>query len=106
MILFGAKTAKTRMRQKYGAFKDGRLSVRTDGRIDGRTVYDYESIYEYIRGKESFTSKDLRAFTGAGEGSVQGIITTLSLTYPIYEKGYGKYALLKDEDLKWQTVKH
>lgn len=89
MILFGAK--KTKTEKKYVTFKDVRQ--------DGRTVYDYESIYNYIRGKDFFTSKDIRAFTGAGEGSIQGIITTLSLTYPIYEKGYGKYALLKDEDL-------
>lgn len=93
MILFGAK--KTRTERKYVTFKDGRSNCR----LDGRTVYDYESIYNYIRSKDFFTSKDIRAFTGAGEGSVQGIITTLSLTYPIYEKGYGKYALLKDEDL-------
>lgn len=89
MILFGVK--KTKMEKKYVTFKGGRP--------DGRTVYDYESIYNYIRGKDFFTSKDIRAFTGAGEGSVQGILTTLSLTYPIYEKGHGKYALLKDEDL-------
>lgn len=97
MILFGAK--KTRTEKKYVTFKDGRLSVRRDGRIDGRTVYDYEAIYEYIREKDFFTPNDIRTFTGATESSVQGIITTLSLTYPIYEKGYGKYALLKDEDL-------
>lgn len=89
MILFGAK--KTKTEKKYVTFKGGRP--------DGRTVYDYEAIYEYIKDKDFFTSKDIRAFTGAGEGSVQGILTTLSLTYPIYEKGYGKYALLKDEDL-------
>ena len=83
MILFGAK--KTKTEKKYVTFKGGRP--------DGRTVYNY------IRGKDFFTSKDIRAFTGAGEGSVQGILTTLSLTYPIYEKSYGKYALLKDEDL-------
>lgn len=70
-------------------------------KMAGRTGEPFmiTNLFIIISGARIFTSKDIRAFTGAGKSSVQGIITTLSLTYPIYEKGYGKYTLLKDEDL-------
>lgn len=66
---------------------------------NGIASYNYEAIYEAIRGKEYFTPNDLKTITGVHEKSLQGIITSLSLTYPIYEVSYGKYAVLKKERL-------
>jgi len=78
--LFGAET-------KYVRLKNGKAS------------YNYEAIYEAIRDRAYFTPNDLKIITGTNTKSLQGVITALSLIYPIYEVSYGKYALLKKEEL-------
>lgn len=56
---------------------------------------DYAALYEYIQGMDFFTPQDIKNFIGVKNNSVQGIITGLSLLYPVYELSYGKYAILK-----------
>lgn len=60
---------------------------------NGRARYNYEALYEEFKKREYMTPLEIKELTGVN--SVQEIITTMSLLYPIYEAGYGKYALLK-----------
>jgi hypothetical protein len=64
----------------------------------GKGKINYGALYELLR-KRPVTYRDIMRITGRMKTAVPGIITTLSLKYPLYQVSRGVYALNPDPAL-------
>ena len=67
--------------------------VRVSGK---RFVIDYEALFDDLKKDGgTFGLSDLQKRTGLPYYSIQGIVDTMSIQYPIYSPSYGVYAVLQ-----------
>ncbi|MDR2134608.1 MAG: hypothetical protein LBP27_05820 [Treponema sp.] len=64
----------------------------------GKGKINYGALYELLR-KRPISYRDIMRITGRAKTAVPGIITTLSLKYPLYQVSHGVYALNPDPAL-------
>ena len=68
--------------------------VRVNGK---RFVINYEALFNDLqKDGQRFGLSDLQKRTGLPYYSMQGIVDTMSIQYPIYSPSYGEYAILQD----------
>ena len=62
-----------------------------------RFVINYEALFNDLqKDGQTFGLSDLQKRTGLPYYSMQGIVDTMSIQYPIYSPSYGEYAILQD----------
>jgi hypothetical protein len=67
-------------------------------RTVGKGKINYAALYGLLR-RRPITYRDIMRITGREKTAVPGIITTLSLKYPLYQVSRGVYALNPDPAL-------
>ena len=61
-----------------------------------RFVINYETLFNDLKKDgRTFGLSDLQKRTGLPYYSIQGIVDTMSIQYPIYSPSYGEYAILQ-----------
>ena len=61
-----------------------------------RFVINYEALFHDLKKDgRTFGLSDLQKRTGLPYYSIQGLVDTMSIQYPIYSPSYGEYAILQ-----------
>jgi hypothetical protein len=75
-----------------------KMTRRKENAGMGKGKINYGALYDLLR-KRPITYRDIMRLTGREKTAVPGIITTLSLKYPLYQVSRGVYALNPDPAL-------